>query len=116
MLSDYCISRSISKRAFSAASQEYVDLCLTEQNFTLTWDCLSGQPHGAGHDGVSGTISVFRSPFLRAELWLIPECMTDGEPPAVLGRSYVLSPHVPGQAMVGLAIERSSTALNGDQW
>ncbi|RYP81275.1 hypothetical protein DL770_005941 [Monosporascus sp. CRB-9-2] len=53
-VSDYCISRRLNQRAFSAAGQQYVDDCLTKDNYISAWNCLEGRPHGAGHGGVSG--------------------------------------------------------------
>ena len=59
-LSDYCISRSINERAFSMAAQENVDACLSERDYVSAWHCFEGRPHGAGHGGVSGTVSPLR--------------------------------------------------------
>ena len=56
-LEEYCISRNLNERAFSAAAQEYIDACMVEKEFTAAWNCLEGRPHGAGHGGVSGTVN-----------------------------------------------------------
>ncbi|KAI2627026.1 Di-copper centre-containing protein [Hypomontagnella submonticulosa] len=62
-VSNYCISRYLNDRAFSAAAQEFVDMCLEREKYTDAWNCLEGRPHGAGHGGVSGTmVNTFLSP------------------------------------------------------
>ncbi|KAI5918894.1 Di-copper centre-containing protein [Camillea tinctor] len=54
--SDYCISRRFNDRAFSSAAKENVDTCFEKKTFVDAWRCYEGQPHGAGHGGVMGTM------------------------------------------------------------
>jgi tyrosinase len=53
----YCVSRNINERSFASAAQSNVNACLGSTTFLTAWGCLEGRPHGAGHGGVSGTMS-----------------------------------------------------------
>ncbi|KAI1818257.1 Di-copper centre-containing protein [Poronia punctata] len=60
---DYCISRSMTDKAFSSADRRNVEECLEFDSFIDAWRCIENKPHGGGHGGVSGTmVNLFLSP------------------------------------------------------
>lgn len=77
---DYCVTRSLNDRGLSSASQENIDTCLAAKSFTEIWSCLEGRPHGAGHGGVSGTVSLLmittpsRDVLTKAVRWSTSSC------------------------------------------
>ncbi|KAI3391544.1 hypothetical protein diail_7164 [Diaporthe ilicicola] len=61
---DYCLSRDLSQSNFlKQANTSYVDTCFASANYSEAWTCYKSNPHGAGHSGVGGTVSLL--PFLR---------------------------------------------------
>jgi hypothetical protein len=51
-INKHCINRRISDFASQPAVQSNVDTCLRATSYTQAWNCIEGQPHGAGHGGV----------------------------------------------------------------
>jgi tyrosinase len=63
-LSPHCITRDIGGFPefvdFSLASTQFVvDSCLNHTEWVDFWPCIEVGPHGGGHGGVNGQVSVF---------------------------------------------------------
>ncbi len=54
----YCLIRNINGCFFKAVAQKTVDTCLAKKTFLEAWNCLETQPHGAGHGGIGGIVSL----------------------------------------------------------
>jgi len=59
---NYCIIRTMNNCFFAGASKASTDACIAKQSFEEAWHCLEGSPHGAGHGGVGGIVSLRRPP------------------------------------------------------
>ncbi len=68
----YCITRNLNDCFFRGAGRENDEACLQKDNFVDVWHCLEGKPHGAGHGGVGGIVSVdlFCLSAYSVNLWL----------------------------------------------
>ncbi len=58
-ITNHCIDRRINDVMSTGSSQANVDACLAKTDFASAWPCIEGQPHGGGHGGVGGQVSLF---------------------------------------------------------
>lgn len=60
----YCLSRNLSQAGFDQANSTYLDPCMAKTSYTEAWPCLNvGGPHGAGHQGTGGVVSLLTYAF-----------------------------------------------------
>ncbi len=57
-MTKYCITRNLNQCFFAGAAQHEIDACMAKKTYEDAWHCLEAQPHGAGHGGVGGIVSL----------------------------------------------------------